>query len=311
MMKYFAISLLSLMWLLTSCYTATESTPRIKAEAEELHVPTQEEIVMERNFIDKGCHTWEIGKRFISVDERLSPMLRPVNSGKVLYDSGLSGKVFAYQGYQEDNVYGNKVVVYLMFECEGDNFLYNTGKSLAELQEMNYIPLIPSLVEEDIITRARELFVGKSLYILTDYWYDLDGEPIEGRHMMPVEVVGVEPGTEVLPLAIQFTDDRGVRAQVYISTKSSQHTQLLSFDRLFSFDNPRDKYNHITDEVWSAITEGRLLTGMTKQECRLSVGLPSEVNKIPTYSGVKEQWMYNNGAYLFFTDGLLEEFRQP
>ena len=49
---------------------------------------------------------------------------------------------------------------------------------------------------------------------------------------------------------------------------------------------------------------------MTKEECRLSLGRPNEVKRIPTYEGLKEQWFYNTGAYLFFEDGLLTSFRQ-
>ena len=49
--------------------------------------------------------------------------------------------------------------------------------------------------------------------------------------------------------------------------------------------------------------------GMTKAECKLSLGNPDEVKKIPTYSGLREQWIYNSGAYLFFVDGLLTEYR--
>ena len=85
---------------------------------------------------------------------------------------------------------------------------------------------------------------------------------------------------------------------------------MLTFDRPFSYENPRNAHSEISDEVWTAITESRLLKGMTKSECRLSIGLPSEINKIPTYNGVKEQWLYNSGAYLFFSDGILEDFRQ-
>ncbi len=304
--------LCAVLWsMMTACYTATESTPRIKAEKEELRTPTPEEMVMEYNFVEKGCHTWQEGKTFISIEDALSPMLRPVAGGAIKYESGLMGKQFVYRGYMEENLYGNKEVIYLVYECEGNSFLYNTGKSLTEIQDLNYTPLIPSLIDMDNVAMARSLFVGKQLYILTEYWYNAIGDVIEGRHLIPVEITAVEPGTSVLPLAIHFVDDRGVEAQVYISTKSSSSTQLLSFDRLFSYENPRLKYQHITDAVWNAITEGRLIKGMTKQECRLSVGLPSEINKIPTYSGVKEQWMYNNGAYLFFSDGMLEEFRQP
>ena len=229
---------------------------------------------------------------------------------KRLWCRKLLGKIFTYKGDREENIFGDKAVVYLLFECDGNTYSYYTGKTIGEIENTDYLPLIPSLVDMDDVAMARSLFVGKQLYILTNHWYNRQGEVIDGRHLVAVNITDVEPGNNVLPLAIHFIDKRGIEAQVYITTKSSTHTQMLSFDRLFRYKNPRDAHSDISDEVWQAITESRLLKGMTKNECRLSIGLPAEVNKIPTYNGLKEQWLYNSGAYLFFSDGILEEFRQ-
>ena len=292
-MKQFHIHLLTyfvplLCIALASCYTATESTPRIKVD-DVMYQSTIEELVIDNNFSHKGCHTWLDGKAFMSIEEVLSPMLRPERNAP-LSDSGLKGKTFVYKGYREENLFGNKAVVYLLFECDGYTYSYYTGKSIEEIEASEYTPLIPSLVDMDDVAMARSLFVGKELYILTQHWYNMQGEAIEGRHHIAVEITAVEPGNNVLPLAIHFTDDRGVEAQVYITTRSSTHTQMLTFDRLFSYQNPRNTHTEISDEVWVAITESRLLKGMTKNECRLSIGLPAEVSKIPTYNGLKEQW---------------------
>lgn len=308
-LQLLTFALLALSTLATSCYTATESTPRIKVDKEEVYMPTIEELVIDNNFSHKGCHTWLVGKAFTSIEDALSPMLRPEGNAP-LYNSGLMGKTFFYKGYKEENIFGNKALVYLLYECNGHTYSYYTGKSIKEIEESEYTPLIPSLIDMDDVAMARSLFVGKQLYILTNHWYNLQGEVIQGRHLIAVDIKAVEPGNSVLPLAIHFTDDRGIEAKVFITTKSSTHTQMLTFDRLFTYQNPRDTHSEITDEVWQAITENRLLLGMTKNECRLSIGVPAEVNKIPTYNGVKEQWLYNSGAYLFFNDGVLEEFRQ-
>ena len=307
--RCFTYSLLSLLLMLCSCYTATESVPTIKEKDLPAHVPTAEELVMANHFVQRGCHTWNEGKAFISIEDRLSPMLRPIgNVG--LVESGLLGKTFFYRGYRVENTYGDKDIVYLLYECDGNMYSYYTGKSSQEIADMNYLPLLPSLVDADDLALARSLFVGKQLYILSDQWYDARGELMTGRHYVPVKITAVEPGKSVLPLALLFVDDRGTQARVYISTKSSSSTQMLSFDRLFSYENPRNAHPDITDEVWQAITEGRLRKGMTKPECRLAIGIPAETRKIATYSGLKEQWLYNSGAYLFFSDGILEEFRQ-
>lgn len=309
MLRSLSSMLLLGVWLLVSCYTATESTPRIKVDKEvAMHVPTAEELVMDSNFVDYGCHKWIEGKVFASIDDRLSPMLRP-EGGVARVDSGFMGKDFVYRGFREENTYGNKAVVYLLFECEGSIYSYFTGKSLLEIEQSAYMPLIPSLVDMDDVEMARRLFVGKCLYILSNQWYDANGELMGGRQLVPVTIIDVCPGNRALPLAVVFTDERGVTAHVYMSDESSLHTQMLSFDRLFTYSNPRDAYPTIEDNVWCAITEGRLVRGMTQMECRLSIGFPTEVKKAGTYSGVKEQWLYHTGAYLFFSDGLLEEYR--
>lgn len=309
MRRFTLYILLIVVAVLSSCYTATESTPRIQVDDMTARAPKAEELVIDTNFVDRGCHTWQVGKVFISIEESLSPMLRPEGSVSII-DEGLMNKQFVYKGFREDNIYGDKPVVYLLFDCEGTTYSYYTGKSIEEIEAMNYLPLIPSLVDLDAVNLAHRLFVGKELYILTNQWYNLDGELINGRHLVPVTITDVRAGNSVLPLSMVFADERGIEAQVYISTKSSMSTQMLSFDRLFAYHNPRNDYPEITDEVWRAITEGRLLKGMTKQECRLSIGLPAEVKKVGTYNGMKEQWLFNTGAYLFFSDGLLEEFRQ-
>ena len=305
--EYIAFLVVSL--LLVSCYTATESTPRIKVDKDIIRRITAEEAVMDNNFVEHGCHTWLTGKTFTSVDSRLSPVLRPEDND-VSDEVDMMGKNFVYCGFREDNIYGNKDVVYLLFDCEGSKYSYYTGKSMQEIETTNYQPLIPSLVDMDVVAMARSLFVGKTLYIKSNRWYNPQGELMQGRQLVSVRVTGVEPGNNVLPLAISYVDERDVQAQVYITTKSSSQTQMLTFDRLFSYDDPRLQHPDISDEVWKAITEARLMQGMTKVECRLAIGTPSEVKKIPTYSGLKEQWLYNSGAYLFFSDGVLEEFRQ-
>lgn len=274
-----------------------------------IYTPTTEELIIDNNFIAQGCDKWVEGKTFTSIDDRLSPMLRP-EGDTPLTEVGFMNKSFVYRGYRQENIYGNKEVVYLLYECNGNTYSYYTGKSMQEIIDAQYQPLIPTLIDMDAVAMARSLFVGKQLYILTNQWYDSNAQLMNGRRFVAVEITAVEPGNSALPLAIHFADSHGKKGCVFITTRSSSKTQMLSFDKLFSYDNPRLKYPDITDVMWNAITEGIVIKGMNKTECRLAVGLPAEVKKVPTYSGLKEQWMYNDGSYLFFSDGLLEEFRQ-
>lgn len=81
-----------------------------------------------------------------------------------------------------------------------------------------------------------------------------------------------------------------------------------TFERLF-FSATRRQYPEIKDEIWSLIVRSRVREGMTRQECRLALGQPDDVLRIPTYGGMSERWAYNDGIYLVFDDGYLTAYR--
>jgi hypothetical protein len=85
---------------------------------------------------------------------------------------------------------------------------------------------------------------------------------------------------------------------------------MRSFSNLFSFTDPRRNYPNITDEYWQLITSGTVTTGMTRDECRLALGAPKDVDRQTGYSSVHEMWGYENGIYLIFEDGILVKFRR-
>ena len=49
--------------------------------------------------------------------------------------------------------------------------------------------------------------------------------------------------------------------------------------------------------------------GMTKEECKLSLGNPTDVNSGHDWNSTIDFWQYPNGSYLRFQDGLLVSFR--
>ncbi|HIX44925.1 MAG TPA: hypothetical protein H9982_01755, partial [Candidatus Barnesiella excrementipullorum] len=50
------------MIMLASCYTATESTPKIDDTVLKNIEKSEEELIMENNFVKRGCQTWLPGK---------------------------------------------------------------------------------------------------------------------------------------------------------------------------------------------------------------------------------------------------------
>ena len=100
---------------------------------------------------------------------------------------------------------------------------------------------------------------GRTLYIKTPMWYDRNGVcDRRPASLIPVEVLDIRPGNNVLPVEVWFKDDKGNEAGVFMSLLTSARSQYITFDRLFSFENPRLQYKEIQDEAWEQITLSRV-----------------------------------------------------
>ncbi len=93
-------------------------------------------------------------------------------------------------------------------------------------------------------------------------------------------------------------------------TVGNDNRSTRRFSSIFSLTDPRLRFPDITDEIWKLITNGRVTTDMTREECRLALGQPDNVDRTPGYSILREVWTYENGIYLIFEDGRLRTFRQ-
>lgn len=278
-----------------------------KRKKSEQIVITPEEAFLDDNFDEKCLKEWNSGREFVCVTREL-PVLLGINMLSSPSDD-FSGKIFTYRMLEEEKGWSGSETA-IVFECEGRKYKYKVKKSAGEMLAGCFRPLLPELVPLDYVAKADSLLRGRILYIRSANWSDSSGVDIKGRKYVPVTVNGVEPGDKVLPLKIVFTDSRGVTASVcttmYRDAISSQYT---SFDKLFSFTDIRERYPDINDDVWEAVTRVEVVAGMTKNEAMISVGYPDNVRKIPDNAGLREYWMYNNGTYFVFQDGLLVEYR--
>ncbi|MDE6556471.1 MAG: hypothetical protein K2K55_05850, partial [Duncaniella sp.] len=146
-------------------------------------------------------------------------------------------------------------------------------------------------------------------YILSSLWRDDEDQPVEGRKFVAVKIDSVSYGSTFYPLKVAFTDDRGVSARVFLYP-GAQTSTPRTFAGLFSFTDPRTRYPDISPENWALIIESRITAGMTPDECRLALGAPKEIDRVPTPALLREVWVYENGIYLLFEDGLLKAFRR-
>ena len=182
------------------------------------------------------------------------------------------------------------------------------SKTLAELQPLSGYYAVPFLSDLDYVARVDSLLRGRTLYLRTSTWRRRDGSFETGLRYVPVTVESVTTGDAVYPFYVAFDQD-GRHSGVMMSSPTSA-VRNVTFDKLFSFSDIRSSYKHISNENWSLIVRGQVAVGMTKEECTLSLGAPQSVDRVPTHGGLLERWVYDNGVYLVFADGILERFRQ-
>ena len=82
-----------------------------------------------------------------------------------------------------------------------------------------------------------------------------------------------------------------------------------TFADLFFVADPKIRHSSIRPEIWELICEGKVKSGMTKEECKLALGNPDDVATGHDWNQTIDIWNYKNGMYLQFQDGLLTKFR--
>lgn len=299
------LCLLFAMLFLVACGTngAVFSDKELKAGGTELSPEEQFEI---ENFTNTDCTEWERGKPFLYVSDELNILLLPVDGGRAPAQS-FRNKLFTFHSMREESLYGVPQAS-LIFECDGVLYKFETNRSFESLLEKNYVPFLPHMVSLDKVERAKKVLMGKQLYIKTPVWYNKDHAVVNGRKMVLVTITDVTAGTERLPARIEFVDERGKRACVLMNLPTNDYSRMYqTFHKLFDFEDPHLSYPTIEDKHWNLITQSMVCKGMTKDECKLALGLPSEVRRVPTYSGLIEHWFYSSGMHYQFEDGLLTQ----
>ena len=303
------ICCIAMLLSLEGCFTGVESTKAItqkdveRAYSGNAGKTTQAIEIKLDTFPD-----WNMGKRFFVTDNNIRYIFSP--SPQFNADTlTLEGKEISYDGYTIGISIDGRPVVNLHFKYGTTGLQYNTNRTMDDITRRHSSRLeVPFLVDLDEVERLKDVLRGKSLYIKTSIWYDSNGEMTWGRKYVKVNITDVLPGDKVFPFRIEF-NDAGRTAYVFMSYRDNYLQR--SFDNLFSDADLRQLYPAISDENWQRIINGQIATYMTKEECRLSIGPPDNLERIPTYNGVREYWYYSNGTYLIFDEeGLLTTFRR-
>ena len=293
---------------LQSCFTGIESTPRITAG--EVRRQAAAVLTPEMRFLaDVGPEppaTWRAGKRFYVADGRVARLFA-YTDGRA---DSLLGTALTYQRMEAaPSLTGEGATDVVLTTGRGDTLRWRVDASPAAIAARERLE-IPFTVELDPVEQADSLMRGNTYYISTPLWRRTDGRSRSGLRHVPVRVERVEPGPDgVYPAAVVFTpaDTPADTAMVTMSLGGPRAPR--NFASLFAFENPRDAYPHITDEVWQRIVHSQVQPQMSRDECRLALGAPERTEQIPTNAGMVERWSYGDGIYLIFEDGHLTSYR--
>ena len=298
-----SISLFLLCILCQSCFTGIESTKKIKFDDsvyEDEQVISQEQLLLS-HIKRQPFNQWETGKEFVVTDDKISLIFNNSDS--------LANDTIKYIGHSTYTSINGTTATQIFFSHKGnDTLVYTSNLSPQELTISESFE-IPFTIQLSLVNDVRQALLGKELYTITSLAYDMTDNNISQPKFLAVTICDVTVGNSLYPIKISYTNSENHSASVYM-TIGNKLQSTRNFDTLFSLTNPRDKYPKISDTHWHYITHNIVMQGMTKEECRLSLGAPFSIDRMPSNAGVIELWRYNHGANLIFEDGILKDYKR-
>lgn len=301
----YAGCLLSLL-MLQSCFTGVEGTKKITLTKKELSsvAPTKEELYLENVEIEP-VGKWKEGRRFKVTDDRLNVVMLSDDAENTLK----SGDVIEYAGIEDRLSPDGNDRSTLVFRKDTALYRLAVDKTYKETIDHYTSSDLPMLIDLTLIEEINGRLAGQTYWTRTPLWYTDDMKYKSGRKYVPVKVTAVEPGDTFFPVKIQFKDDKGDTSYLLMNVGNSGN-DTRGFAKLFMLTDPRKQYRNISDATWEAIQRGEIIAGMTKEECRLSVGNPSDTNVGHDYSRQLEIWNYPDGSYIHFVDDVVVRYRK-
>lgn len=310
-LKTLLVALSTCFWLInaTSCFTGVEGTKKITLSKDDKKAlqPTAEDEFF-KPVAGEPLSTWQIGRPFIAADNKTLLIFEQQGLPLDPDEINLAGKILTFKDTEPRLAPDGSQTTVLLFSDGNSTFRYNTGKNVKVAPEEVKSDQIPMMIDEAMINSARDLLLGKQLWTRSPLWYDDEGNRISGWKYVPVTVTAVEAGSLVFPIKVQFQAGDGTQAWTLMNFGNSG-TESRAFANLFYLSDFRKNFPAITDEVWKLICAGKIANGMSKLECKLSLGNPSEVDSGHDYSQTLDLWHYPDGTVLWFEDGLLTRFR--
>ncbi|MCH5228038.1 MAG: hypothetical protein J1F16_09545 [Muribaculaceae bacterium] len=277
-------------------------------EDKKLSAPTAEELFMQQ-VEAVPLKDWNEGKRFVASDNKALLVVVPRQGLLPVAPDSVKGKVLEFCGIESKINAAGSLTVTLIFSDGIYIYSYDTAKEFNDAMETVKSDQIPMLIDEDMVNQARQLLLGKKLWNRSPLWYDKEGNRIDGKKFVEVTITDIQPGNLIFPLQVEIETDNKEKAYVYMNFGSADN-ESRSFNNIFSFTDIRKHYPGIDNATWDLISQGKVKPGMTKEEVKLSLGNPSDLNSGHDYSQTLDIWTYDNGKVLWFEDGRLVRIRQ-
>ena len=305
-------SLLAVLVLLLaqSCFTGVESTPKIgNAEVKQKNAATQtaEQLYL-ADIAPQPLKNWRPGKQFLITNPKIALIFQPNGATFNTADT------LIYKGLKEiPSPTGTATNLLFTIGNNKDTVVYRLNDAPQTILSRPELE-VPFTIDLDLIESVAQRLAGNKYFVLTPRWNDAADNITTRLKYIPVRIIEVAPGNEEFPIKVKFQPEsphnpEGAVYSLYMTPTNNKHS-TRNFDNLFSITDPRRKYPSITDHVWDNIINNRIETGMTRDEVRLALGSPNDVDRGHDYSSVYERWNYDGGIYLIFRDGLLETFRR-
>lgn len=291
---------------LSACFTGVESTPKIgSSDIRKQNVAdTPEQHYMDDVMIE-GLSQWKPGKKLLVTDDKLALLLGP----EAEKGASLKGTELTFTGADDvAAISGEKVAQLKFLTAYGLPVAFCMDAPVSKVSERKSVD-IPLTIDLDLVAEVKKKLKGNVYYVVTREWYDTSNQPIQGRRFVPVKVNDVVPGSSFYPVLLILEDEKGSPFHLFMSVGNDVKSPR-GFDSLFALTDQKLRYPSITDEVWKHIINGTVAQDMTREECRLALGSPDNIDRRAGYSVLREVWSYENGKYLIFEDGLLRSFRQ-
>lgn len=294
---------------LSGCFTGVEGTKKIsltRKEKKNLRETPEDQFLA--SLTPTPLNRWERKRPFVAADNRVLLIFDPEGQPLSPDSAALKGQILHFEGVEPRKMPDGSKIAVLTFSYGNKIYRYATGKDFTEAPTTILSDQIPMLIDLQMVDDVRTLLRGQKLWTRSPLWADKEGTRIAGRKYVPVTVNDVTPGSLEFPLKVEFTDERGQTAWMMMNF-GLRGNESRSFPKIFMLSSLRDRYPHINDQKWNLICSGKVMVGMTKAECKLALGNPSDADAGRDYTQTIDVWKYPDGSVLWFEDGILTRLR--